>query len=380
MTERRLSGSPESDSGVLVVGGGLAGLALATYLGRAGREPVIAEQRAAWGDGGYGIGLWTAGQSVLADLGLLSTVRRAATDPREVAVRASGGDLLTRTSLPAGRSLMLAVHRADLHAALREEVPESWLLMGTAVTDIEERRTGVAVTFDDGSTETFDLVVGADGVHSTVREQCFTDWTLREHDTYVWSLWAQQDVDIGPEMVSVWGRGSEGFVARVGDRVGFNLAARCDDPGALPARETLRDCAADIGWKLPALLDGTDEAPFFDRVRDVRCPRWHTDRVVLVGDAAHAVHPISGMGASLALQDARVLAAELRTADGPPEQAFRRYEQRRRPETTRVRRTARAEAAFMLADAPLVCRLRNELVRRTPLFEWFLERQLQEAV
>jgi 2-polyprenyl-6-methoxyphenol hydroxylase-like FAD-dependent oxidoreductase len=180
--------------------------------------------------------------------------------------------------------------------------------MGTEPVRIDETRDGVEVTFDDGSTETFGIVVGADGVHSTVREQCFTDWTVREHDTYIWSLWARQDVEIGPDMVSVWGPGSEGFVARVDDRVGFNLAARHDPPVAGPTCETLRDHAEAIGWKLPALLDGTDDQPFFDRVRDVSCERWHTDRVVLLGDAAHAVHPISGMGASLALQDARVLA------------------------------------------------------------------------
>lgn len=70
----------------------------------------------------------------------------------------------------------------------------------------------------------------------------------------------------------------------------------------------LRAQAETIGWQLPELLDGTDDDPFFDRVRAVTCETWHTDRIVLIGDAAHAVHPISGMGASLALQDARVLA------------------------------------------------------------------------
>lgn len=363
---------------VLVSGGGLAGLAFAAFLARHDCEPTIVERRSDWGDGGYGIGLWADGQSVLADLGCLSTVREAATDPRDVAIRASDDGVLARLAVPEGQSLLLAVHRSELHAALRERVPESWIRMGTAPTRIEETDGGVAVTFDDGTTETFDLVVGADGVHSTVREQCFTEWTVREYDTYVWSLWPDRTVDIGPDMVSVWGPGSEGFVARIGDRVGFNLAARHGTPISAPASETLRANAEAIGWKLPELLEGATDDPFFDRVRDVTCDRWHTDRVVLLGDAAHAVHPISGMGASLALQDARVLAQELLTADDHS-RALARFEHRRRPDAKRVRRAARLEAAVTFLESPTLRRVRNELTRRTPLFEWFLEREMHSV-
>ncbi|SFS45572.1 2-polyprenyl-6-methoxyphenol hydroxylase [Halostagnicola kamekurae] len=366
------------DADVLIVGGGLAGLAVANYLARFDYEPTIVEQRAEWDRSGYGIGLWADGQAVLADLDLLSSVREVATDPRAVAVHASDEKVLTRMSIPRGQSLLLAVHRADLHATLHNHIPEAWLRMDTEPVRINETRGGVEVTFDDGSTETFDVVVGADGVHSTVREQCFTDWTVRERDTYIWSLWAHQDIKIGPDMVSVWGPGSEGFVARVGDRVGFNLAARHDTPVAGPARETLRDHAEAIGWKLPALLDGTDDEPFFDRVREVSCESWHTDRIVLIGDAAHAVHPISGMGASLALQDARVLAQELLTTDrSSSRKAFSRFEQRRRPDAKRVHRTARVESTFTLLKSPVLRRARNGLTKRTPLFEWFLKRELR---
>lgn len=380
MAEPRRDGSADADADVLVVGGGLAGLAFAGYLARHGREPTVVERRAEWGDGGYGIGLWAGGQSVLSDLGLLSTVRDAGTDPREVAVRASDDGVLARVSIPRDRSPLLAVHRADLHAALRERVPESRVRTDTELARIDETRDGVDVAFGDGSTATFDVVVGADGVHSTVRNQRFADWTLSERDTYVWSLWSRQDVAVGPDMVSVWGPGSEGFVARVGDRVGFNLAARRDAPVAGPARETLRAHAEATGWKLPALLDGTDDDPFFDRVREVSCESWHTDRVVLLGDAAHAVHPISGMGASLALQDARVLAQELLTGSGSSyRRAFERFEQRRRPDAKRVRRAARLEAAFAFLKSPALRRLRNELTRRTPLFEWLLEREARRT-
>jgi len=371
--------SQTPNSNILIVGGGLAGLALANYLARQGHEPTIIEQASEWRAEGYGIGLWQDGLSVLDELGVLNTARTAAADPRGFEVRASNNELLVQTTLPADHTLLLAIHRADLHSVLREAIPDEWIHMDTTPERINERSDDVVVTFDDGKMDTFDLVVGADGIHSTVREQCFTDWTRREFDTYVWSLWADQDVDVGQDMVSVWGPSSEGFVARVGDRIGFNLAARLDTPPEPPARDELRAQAERIGWQLPALLDGTDDEPFFDRIRDVSCETWHTDRVVLIGDAAHAVHPISGMGASLALQDARVLAQELAT--GHPEnhvETLARFEDRRRSDARSVAREARFEAAVMFLETKTLRQVRNTIVKHTPLFELALKQRATE--
>jgi 2-polyprenyl-6-methoxyphenol hydroxylase-like FAD-dependent oxidoreductase len=369
-----------TDSEILIVGGGIAGLALASFLNRQGHKPMIVEQAPQWRDQGYGIGLWPEGLAVLDELGCLEAAQKRAAAPEKFGIRSSGGDLLSRAQIPADKTALLAIYRGDLHAALRETVPDNHVRMGTAPSRIREEPGEVAVTFEDGTTDTFRLVVGADGVHSSVREQQFTDWSRTEYDTYVWSLWASQDVDIGGEMVSVWGPGSEGFVVRLGDRVGFNLAAQLDHPPEPPARDELRAQAEAIGWKLPALLEGTTDDPFFDRVRDVTCETWHTDRVVLVGDAAHAVHPISGMGASLALQDARVLAEELRgTSLENPSHRLKRFEERRREPVADVRREARFEASVMFLESAPLRWIRDKVVQHTPMMELFIESQLESS-
>lgn len=372
--------SGKIDRDILIVGGGLAGLGLAGYLAKHDQQPLVVEQAAEWTDSGYGIGLWEDGLRALSELKVLDDARTRAADPSSFQVRAPDGEVLTEASMPSGETLLLAIHRADLHVALREAVPSDWIRMDTTPTHIEERSDDVVVTFDDGTTKTFDLVVGADGVHSTVRETCFDAWEKHVFDTYVWSLWADQDRGLGHDMVSVWGPGSEGFVARVGERVVFNLAARLDTAPSAPGRETLRARAKEIGWELPAILDKADETPFFDRVRDVSVEQWHTDRVVLIGDAAHAVHPISGMGASLALQDARVLAEELATAGSSHlGEALAAFESRRHPAAMRVRREARFEAGVTMLRSPRLRWLRNRLVEYTPAFEWFISRQMTDS-
>ncbi|WP_263789955.1 FAD-dependent oxidoreductase [Salinibacter sp.] len=364
-------------SDILIVGGGIAGLALARFLRQRGKAPLIAEQAPQWRDQGYGIGLWKKGIEVLRELGCLDEARQQAAEPEEFVVRSAGGGVLSQAQIPPEKTALMAIYRGDLHAALREGVPDGWVQMGTAPRRIDEEGEKVNVAFEDGTTESFRLVVGADGIHSAVRQLRFTDWTRNEYDTYVWSLWVPQDIEIGGGMVSVWGPGSEGFVVCLGDRVGFNLAAQLDHTPEPPAKNELQAQAEAIGWKLPLLLGGATGEPFFDRVRDVTCRRWHAGRTVLIGDAAHAVHPISGMGASLALQDARALAEEIGAASlKNPAPALSRFEERRRGPAARVQREARLEANVMFLESGPLRWLRNKVVKHTPLMELFIQQQL----
>lgn len=366
---------------LLVVGGGIAGLSAAAFLRRRGFDPAVVERASSWRRVGYGVGLWGNGLAVLDRLGAADAVRDAGTRLRTFQIRGADGEPLSEATLPPRRTpAFLAVHRADLHEAIRDCAPA--VRMDTSPSSLAPVSGGVKVTFEDGTTERYDAVVGADGVHSAVRAAWFDDWSVEAHDAVVWSFWVPEDAaDAVPEATtSVWASGAEAFLVRIGGRALVNVAARTPRGGGGDAspRERLRAAADELGWILPEAVEslGAEDDLFFDRVRTVRADSWAEGRVCLVGDAAHALHPISGMGASMALEDAWVLARELADADadGVPA-AMRRFELARRDRVASVRRAARVEAALTFAESSLLETVRNELVRRTPLFEWFLERQ-----
>jgi len=365
---------------VLIVGGGLAGLGLAGFLYEQGVEPVVVEKAEEWRRVGYGIGLWQDGIQVLERLGVIDVATEVGTRPTELQARGTDGDLLANARFGDPDTVpFVAIHRADLHAALRESVPAEWIRMGTTPTSIDERPDEVLVTFDDGGREAFDLVVGTDGIGSTVREQCFTDWSVNDCGTVAWSFWAPPEIEFPDATVSVWASGTEAFLTRVSGQGLVNVATTLPaERSAPPTRAQLKRTADRLGWLLPDLVNGLDPDAdlFFHRNRRVSADRWVTNRVCLIGDAAHAIHPISGMGASLALEDAAVLAQEIATTteEGLPT-SLERYVARRRNPVRRAQREARIEAAITFTESDMLVRLRGLLVEKTPLFEWFVRNQ-----
>lgn len=368
-------GSPD----VLVVGGGIGGMALAGFLHAEGAEPLVVERAANWERAGWGIGLWRSGLAVLGELGVAGVARARGTAPDRFVVGGLDGRRLATVRVPG--NAFLALHRADLHAALRAAVPSDLVRMDTVPTAIEGGDGRVAVTFDDGHCDRFDLVVGADGVGSTVRALWFEDAAAVDRDAVVWSFWAPPGGVPLPEATAVLGRGTEAFVVDVGDREVVNVGtamSRAVSPDP-PARRELRATLASLGWGLSPLLDDVADARvFFDRVRTVRAERWHRGRVALLGDAAHAVHPISGMGAALALEDAYVLADEL-AAGSDVSSALANYERRRRPRVERVRQFARVQAALTFTDVVPLARVRNALIRWTPFLDRAMERYVRRT-
>lgn len=349
---------------VAIVGGGLGGLALAAYLRRGGLRPVVLEQASSWDDNGYGIALWRSGLAVLDELGLGDTVRAQGAAVSSVELRGRAGGLERRLDVD---TVMVAIHRSALHACLRADLEPGTLVLDARVTGVHEGPDGVLIELADGRTRSCDVVVGADGLSSTVRAARFDDWRREQTGEMAWSWWAPADWRPPEATVELWHRGREAFVADVGGRAVVNVAAPAGGDADVDGMTLLRDTTDLLGWELPQLLAAVDPEDVFSTATErVVARTWAGERCVLIGDAAHAVHPIAGMGATLALADARCLGRLLTTPGAAPGTALARFQQLRHGPVRRAQRLARVSEVLTFCTSPAYARLRHAAVRRTP--------------
>jgi len=348
----------------IIAGGGIGGLVTAVALQRAGVEATVYETGPAPAEHrGLFLGLGVNGMRVLRDLGLLEAVLGADTiaTPDMVFTSWTGKRLGTISNgrLDA-RTPSFTIMRGKLQRALADEVQRRGIEIqyGHRIVGYEEHASAVVARFEGGMAAAGDILIGADGIRSRVRQVLSPDAPAPSY-TGLLNLGGVVRVTSLPptpgEMHMVWGR-----------RAFFGYTVRSDgvvwwfaNTGA--EREPSRDELAMITtaeWKArlralfvddPAFISGLIEAteeigglPIHDMPS---IPRWHSGRVALVGDAAHAVSPSAGQGASLALEDALMLARCLRD-DREPARAFARYEALRRPRAERIVAAGRRRGAY----------------------------------
>lgn len=358
---------------VLIVGGGIAGLGLATGLLRLGIPCELVERTARWAPVGAGIVLGVNAMAALRRLGAAEAVTArghvlgvsALTDHRGGALARSDLALLAPRFGPS-----IAIHRADLHACLLEACLGVPLRMGTSVETLAPGPEGVRVGFTDGREAEYGLVVGADGVRSRVRALAFGPVAPVYAGYTCWRFVVPR-----PEAVEgaqeMWGRGLRlGLVPLGADRVyGFGVANAPEGaPDPVEGRAArFRRRFAGFGGPAPAVLERIvqDATLLHDDLAEVVHRPWHRERVVLVGDAAHAMTPNMGQGAAMALEDVAVL-AELLGAKGPVADALDAWARRRRPRVEWVQRTSRRIGRVAQWEGRLACGLRNALLRALP--------------
>lgn len=373
---------------VLIVGAGLAGLTAYRLLSADGHQVRLIEQAQRFGRLGYGIGLWSNARQVLEQAGAAEAVSQAGVRVGYWEVRDASGSVLRglepqrETAGAPGvqddaTRAFTVIHRADLHAALRAEVPEDVITMGATLDAVQEDDDGVTVSLSDATQERADVLVGADGVHSRVRELVFGTGA-RDLGTAAWAFWVPGGIALPDGFTELWGGGGKALLV-----VGVPGARMATLSMHVPANADIADPlvylrSRSCEWVLPDLLDRVAETGgdvFFDRNRGVDLARFDLGRVVLLGDAGHALHPIVGMGASLALEDAWVLADQLSDAAAEPRYALEGFTRRRRRPVRRSKQEAALARRLVLTSSSAVRRARNLFATRTPLFDWFFARQ-----
>jgi 2-polyprenyl-6-methoxyphenol hydroxylase-like FAD-dependent oxidoreductase len=327
---------------VLISGAGVAGGTLAWFLARQGFAVTVVERAPGPRLGGQAIDVRGAALDVVDRMGLGERMRALRTRMRGMSMVDGAGQELFRSeefTYSSGRldSDDFEILRDDVVAILHEATDVEYVF-GDSVTALTEEAHGVRVEFEHGGFRTFDLVVGADGLHSAVRRLAFgpEERFVRHLGQYL-AIFPAPNF-LGLEDWQVWFRHEEtgGAIYPVRDNTELRVTLGFgSDPlprMAVPEQKRLiAERLGGVGWEVPKLLEAMADADvfYFDAMAQIHLDRWSAGRVVLVGDAGYCASALSGQGTSLALVGAYVLAQELGRAEH--EAAFAAYESRMRP-------------------------------------------------
>ncbi|GAA1022649.1 MULTISPECIES: FAD-dependent monooxygenase [Amycolatopsis] len=362
---------------VLISGAGVAGLSLAYWLRQYGFHPTLIERAPALRPGGQAVDIRGTAREVVARMGLLDEVRAAHTGTRGIAWLNERGRRVAEMAADAfgdsgGVIADLEILRTDLVRILHDAAAAD-IEYGTEITALTEESDGIRATFTHGPARTFDVVVGADGIGSGVRSLAFGPESVRDlgyHLGYfpartrlaldgwevVYNLPAGNGV--GGRVVMLYPLGTSGDCRVL---IGFTSPEPIS-PQANPAA-VVTEAFAGAGWEIPALLAQLPDDLYFSRAGEVRLAEWHRGRTVLLGDSAFGGS--LGMGTSLAIVGAYVLAGELSTMDDP-RAAFARYADEMRDYVAANRKRPPGGASGFAPRTRNGIRLRNAVMRAMP--------------
>jgi 2-polyprenyl-6-methoxyphenol hydroxylase-like FAD-dependent oxidoreductase len=372
---------------VLIIGGGIGGLTAAVALRQRGLDVAVYETAPELRPVGKGIWVPTNAMIVLQRLGLSDAVSRAGWTLERIQIRDVTDGVLQDVDL---RGIMacyghstVSIHRAALVQVLADALPAGTVHLDKRCTGFEQDDRGVTARFADGTQVRGEILVGADGIHSTIREQLIPAVPLRYSGQTCYlgiADWAPPN-GLAQMCWEVWGGANRIGFSAIGPRQLYWFApqtAPANDPWpAGPLAEWLADKYAGFPSPVPEMLAHTPSADIVrtDLYDFAPLRSWSRGRVVLLGDAAHAMTPNLGQGGGQAVEDAYVLAEQLARC---PEsrQAFQAYESVRMGKVRWIVKTARQHGRMAHVRNRLARKVRNGLVKRMP--EWLTQRQLDK--
>ena len=324
---------------------------------------------------GAGISIWINAVKALERLGMAESVRAVGRLEIGGTVRSSNG--VTLSTIPAEVleerfGLNVVLRRPDLQRALLAALPEGTVRLDARCVGLRQDDSGVTALFADRREERADLLVGADGLYSVVREQLFGGGKPRYAGFTAWRGLAEPGEEQDEAGFEAWGRGEVfGLVSLGRGRFYWYATKNTPEGQADAAAGRKAELLERFGyWRepVPSVVRATDETAILRNDVYDREPlkRWSEGRTTLLGDAAHPMTPNLGQGACQAIEDAVVLAECVR-AENDVASALRIYERKRMSRTADIARRSRFLSKVAQVENPLLCGLRNVVVRAMPL-------------
>lgn len=325
---------------ILICGAGVSGLSLAYWLKQYGFSPTLIERSDSLRVGGYKVDIRGAALEVIKQMGIYSEVFNVKTDIKGATVVDKDGNKITEMRGDTFNLRMredLEIMRGDLCQILIERVKDIEIFFGESVMKLTQQSDGVRVEFLKNKSRIFDLVVGADGLHSNIRRLIFGEESQFIHDLnmYIaifsipnylsldqWEFECTGD----KKLINVYSL-SKNIRAKAAFLF-YNKNRGVESQHESQQKNLINQVYSEMRWEIPNILKLMDEVPdfYFDSITQIMMNHWHLNRIVLVGDAAYCASPVSGQGTSLALVGSYVLAGELSKAFGEYKIAFRQYE------------------------------------------------------
>jgi len=367
---------------ITIIGAGIAGLTAAIILEQRGFEVVVFEAATTFKKVGAGITLASNAMQIYKRIGLYATIATAGNYINRLAVLDSQLKLLSKADLTSleekHQVTAIAIHRASLHAVLLKQLKNTAVHLGKRLANVEQKEGKVYISFEDGSTYETAILIGADGIHSKVREAILGHSQLRNAKQHCWRGIAKvalleevtrQLTDYKTSLNELWGKGSRfGFVRINPDEIyWFALTNQKKDHTIALDKRDIHFLFKNYDPLIAKIIGATSANEIlYNQMIDLKpLKTWHNQQICLLGDAAHATTPNMGQGACQAIESAYVLATCLSKTSNPIA-AFSQFEKIRKKKAIQIVNRSWQIGKMAQLERSWKIQLRNQLMRSIP--------------